>query len=56
MTQTWTMQPPEHTIKHIWRNPLPVVDNPGGDFRDGEVRAMNLAHRNDWREWQEEHQ
>jgi len=40
------IQPPNRLP---FKNPINKVDNPGGDFRDGEVRGMNQDRRDDLR-------
>jgi len=32
------------------------ADNPGGDYRDSEVRGMNRDHQEEQRYWKREHQ
>ena len=50
------MQEPSHPVKHTWRNPLPPVDDPYGDFTAREVQSMDQDHKEKHRCWAEDPQ
>ena len=55
MSQSWIQRPPKPDIKPSWRNPVPIVDDPFGEFTSSEVVAMNRDHREEQQFWRDEH-
>jgi len=55
-TPSNTIQSPHEADPTLLNTPgIQCMDNPGGDYRDSEVRGMNRDHQEEQRFWEREH-